>query len=151
MEEKVEEKGRDKDNRNEEGTYNERRKHNEGEEYKQGEKHMDGYFISKRSLWLLGSGALGALAVVGFGKYSKKIRPTAVGAVKEGFAFSEWLATKYEKVKEDVEDIVAEAKHEYQKDAESTANIKKKEEEILRKVEQKVEEILRQKLKKEEV
>ncbi|MDN3512569.1 MAG: hypothetical protein QY310_08030 [Candidatus Jettenia sp. CY-1] len=144
MEEKVEGKGRDKDNKNEEGAYNERR-HNEGG------KHRDGYFISRRSLWLLGSGALGALAVVGFGKFSKKIRPVAVGAVKEGFTFSEWLATKYEKVKEDIEDIVAEAKHEYQKDAELTAHIAKKEEDILRRVEQKVEEILRQKFKKEEV
>ncbi|GAB64230.1 conserved hypothetical protein [Candidatus Jettenia caeni] len=144
MEEKVEGKGRDKDNKNEEGTYKERR-HNEGG------KQREGYFISKRSLWLLGSGALGALAVVGFGKFSKKIRPVAVGAVKEGFTFSEWLATKYEKVKEDVEDIVAEAKHEYQKDAELTAHIAKKEEDILRRVEQKVEEVLRQKLKKEEV
>ncbi len=107
--------------------------------------------ISNRSLWLLGSGALGALAFLGAGKLSKKIRPVAVGAVKEGIAFSDWMVTKYERVKEDVEDIVAEARHARQKDLGSKTEMTKKEEEILKRVEQKVEEILRKKINKEDV
>lgn len=106
--------------------------------------------ISNRSLWLLGSGALGALAFLGVGKLSKRIRPVAVGAVKEGIAFSDWIVTKYENVKEDVEDIVAEAKHARQKDLGSKTEMTKKEEEILKRVEQKVEEILRKKINKED-
>ena len=113
-------------------------------------KHMSGSFINKRSLWFVAGGALGALAVIGFGKLSKKIKPTAVGVVKEGYAFSEWLMAKCEKAKEDIEDIVAEAKHVHQKDLEATAETVKKEEEILKKVEQMVEEILRKQSKKEE-
>ena len=116
----------------------------------EGEEHMSGYFINKRSLWFMAGGALGALAVIGFGKLSKKIRPAAVGAVKEGYSFSEWLMAKCEKAKEDIEDIVAEAKHAHQKDLEATAETVKKEEDILKKVEQMVEEILRQRSKKEE-
>jgi len=36
-------------------------------------KHMgDGIFISKKSLWLMAGGALGAIAAIGIGKASKK-------------------------------------------------------------------------------
>jgi len=132
MEEKVEERVRNKNAENEGG------------------KYMGDRFISKHSLWFMAGGALGALAVIGFGKLSKKIKPTAVGVVKEGYSFSEWLMAKCEKAKEDIEDIVAEAKHVHQKDLEATAETVKKEEEILKKVEQMVEEILRKQSKKEE-
>ena len=132
MEEKVEERVGNKNAENEGG------------------KYMGGRFISKHSLWFMAGGALGALAVIGFGKLSKKIKPTAVGVVKEGYAFSEWLMAKCEKAKEDIEDIVAEAKHAHQKDIEKTAETVKKEEELLRRVEEKVEQILRQRSKKEE-
>ena len=132
MEEKVEERVRNKNAENEGG------------------KYMGSRFISKHSLWFMAGGALGALAVIGFGKLSKKIKPTAVGVVKEGYAFSEWLMAKCEKAKEDIEDIVAEAKHAHQKDLEATAETVKKEEDILKKVEQMVEEILRKQSKKEE-
>jgi hypothetical protein len=99
-------------------------------------KHMgDGIFISKKSLWLVAGGTLGALAAIGIGKASKKIKPAVVGAVKEGYAFKEWAAAKVEKIKEDVEDIVAEAKHAYHKDIEATEDAIKKEKEILQKAE----------------
>lgn len=132
MEKKVEEKVEGKNNENEGG------------------EHMSGFFISKRSLWFMAGGALGALAAIGIGKLSKKMRPAAVGVTKEGLAFKEWLIANYEKVKEDMEDIVAEAKHAHQKDLETTTETEKKEEDILKKVEQMVEEILRQRSKKEE-
>ena len=99
----------------------------------------DGIFISKRSLWLVVGGAFGALAALGIGKASKKIRPAMVGAAKEGYAFKEWIAGKYEKAREDAEDIVAEAKHAYHKDLEATSEAVRKEKEILEKVEKVVE------------
>ena len=132
MEEKVEKKAEGKNNENERG------------------KHMSGFSVNKRSLWFMAGGALGALAAIGISKMSKKIRPSAVGVTKEGIAFKEWLFANYEKVKEDIEDIVAEAKHEHQKDLETTAETVKKEEGILKKMELMVEEILRQRSEKEE-
>jgi len=93
---------------------------------------------------------LGALAVIGIGRLSKKMRPAAVGVTKEGIAFKEWLITNYEKVKEDIEDIVAEAKHVHLKDLEAEAETEKKEQDLLKKVEQMVEMALRQRSKKEE-
>lgn len=103
-------------------------------------KHMrEGVFVSNRSLYLIAGGALGALAAIGIGKASKKIKPALVGAAKEGYAFKEWAAGKIDRVKEDVEDIVAEAKHAYHKDIEATEDAVKKEKEILQKIEEAVE------------
>ncbi len=123
----------------------------EEKDQKKEERHMgDGIFISRKSLWLAAGGALGALAAIGIGKASKKIRPTIVGAVKEGYAFKEWAAGKIETAKEDVEDIVAEAKHAYHKDIEATEEAIKKEKEILEKVEEVVEQKAQRKKAKKE-
>ncbi len=112
--------------------------------------HMGGFFISNRSLWFMAGGALGAVAAIGISKLSNKIRPAAVGVTKEGLAFKEWLVANYEKGKEDIEDIVAEAKHAHQKDLEATAESAKKEKDMLRTVEQMVEEILKRRPEKKE-
>jgi len=119
----------------------------------QGRGHMmDGIHIGKRDLWLLAGGALGALAALGLGKATKKIRPVAVGAVREGYAFKEWMAGKSEKMKEDFEDIVAEGVHQYQQDLAAEADTVKREKDILEKIEKMVEEKLAKvKPKKEEV
>ncbi len=93
------------------------------------------FHISKKSFWLMASGGIGALALLGLGRATKKIRPTAVGAVREGYAFKEWLAGNFESLKEDVEDIVAEGVHHYEKDLAATADTIKREKEILEKVE----------------
>ena len=111
-------------------------------EEKGGDYKMAGIHIGKRDLWLLAGGALGALAALGLGKATKKIRPVAVGAVREGYAFKEWLAGKAEKVKEDVEDIMAEGVHQYQQDLSTAADTVKREKEVLEKIEKMVEEKL---------
>lgn len=114
-------------------------------EYKKdegGKEKMDGIHVKKRDLWLVAGGALGALAALGLGKLSGKVRPAAVCAVREGYAFKEWLAGKAEKVKEDVEDIVAEGVHQYQQDLSATADTVKREKDILEKIEKVVEEKL---------
>ncbi len=103
---------------------------------------MEGLHLKKRDLWLVAGGALGALAALGLGKMSTKVRPAAVGAVREGYAFKEWLAGKAEKVKEDVEDIVAEGVHQYHSNLSATADSVKREKDILEKIEKMVEDKL---------
>lgn len=120
----------------------EHREHKEREKDGGGEKKMGGINIDKKDLWLVAGGALGALAALGLGKAVKKGRPAAVCAVREGYAFKEWLAGKAEKLKEDVEDIVAEGVHQYQQDLAASADTVKKEKDILEKIEQMVEEKL---------
>jgi len=131
------------DDREDHGQYHGRKRYGEGG------YGMGGLLISKRSLWLAAGGALGALAAIAIGKTSNKIKPAVVGAVKEAYAFKEWAAGKYEKAKEDAEDIVAEAKHAYHKDLEATAEAVKKEKKILKKVEETVEKKTRRMPKKE--
>lgn len=113
---------------------------------------MGGIHIDKRDLWLMAGGALGALAALGLGKATNKIRPVAVGAVREGYAFKEWMAGKSEKLKEDFEDIMAEGVHQYQQDLAAAADAVKREKDVLEKIEKMVEEKLAKvKPKKEEV
>jgi hypothetical protein len=109
------------------------------EQEREGGGHYDGLHIGKRSLWMMGAGALGTLAFLGLGKVSKKVRPGAVCVAKEGYAFKEWVAGKYDQLKEDIEDIVAEAVYEYQKDLEAGADAIKREKEVLEKIEKLVE------------
>ena len=119
--------------------------HNGDHEQKQekNEKHhAGGIHIGKHDLWMLAGGAVGALALLGLGKATQKMRPAAVGAVKEGYAFKEWISGKAEKFKEDVEDIVAEGVHQYQEDLTSTAGAVKREKNNLEKIEKIVEEKL---------
>lgn len=101
-----------------------------------------GFLIGGRSLWMMAGGALGVLAALSFDKSSEKVRPVAVGAVKEGYAFKEWVATRFEQLKEDIEDIVAEAVYEQEKEAADAADIAKREEALLQKIEKMVEDRL---------
>ncbi len=98
------------------------------------------YFMSRRTMWLIAGGALGALAVIGIVRALKKKRSAAVGIVKEGYAFKEWVASNIERAKEDMEDIAAEAKHEYYKELEAAAGSVRRERELLQKIEEKIEE-----------
>ncbi len=107
-----------------------------------GTKAFEGLHVGKKDLWLLAGGALGALAFLGLGKAARTVRPAAVGAVKEGYAFKEWLAGKAEKLKEDVEDIVAEGVHQYREDLTASADAVKREKDVLEKIEKVVEEKL---------
>ena len=115
---------------------------NEHYEFGKGEggKMVEGIHVKKRDLWLVAGGVLGALAALGLGRLTGKARPAAVSAVREGYAFKEWLAGKAEKVKEDVEDIVAEGVRQSQKDLAATAETVKREKDILEKIEKVVEE-----------
>ena len=104
------------------------------------ETNIEGYYISKRALWLVSGGALGALAAIGIARTLKSKRSSVVGMVKEGYAFKEWVASNIESAKEDIEVVVAEAKHEYYKELEATAESISKEKELLQKIEEKVRE-----------
>jgi hypothetical protein len=118
----------------------EKKDHERDPQYEgRGGEHMSGLFIGTRSLWLLAGGALGALGALGIDRLTRKVRPAAVGLVKEGYAFKEWFTGKYEKVKEDFEDILAEAVYEYERDQERAADATQREKALLEKIEKIVE------------
>jgi len=72
------------------------------------------------SFWPWALGVVTVLGLIGALKYSKQLRPLIFKTIKEGFAFKEWAMTEMEKLKEDFEDIYAEAKHEYYEDLKSS-------------------------------
>lgn len=110
--------------------------HDEPRCRERGKGTPEGYVVSKRNLWLAAGGALGALALLGIGKASSRLRPAVVGLVREGYAFKEWAAARAERVKEDMEDIAAEAKHAYHKDLEASQETIRRERELLKKMEE---------------
>lgn len=110
----------------------------QSESDKKGKEVVGGIHIGKKDLLMMAGGALGVMALLGLTK-SQKLRPVAVSAVKEGYAFKEWVAGKTEKLKEDMEDIVAEGVHQYREDLTVTADAVKREKDILEKIEKIVE------------
>ena len=115
-----------------------------------GGKFMDGLNISKRALWSIAGGALGALALPVLGKVFERARPVVVGVVKESYGFKEWMAGKLERAKEDAQDIMAEAAYQYQQDQNATADSVKREKELFDKIEKIVEARLAQATEKKE-
>ena len=96
---------------------------------------MGHYFLGKKNLLLMAGSLISTLAVFVSDKATKKYRPAAVGVLKEGYAFKEWVAGNFEKVREDVEDMVAEAVYEYQGELDAAADMAKREKELLENIE----------------
>ena len=107
-----------------------------------GGKIMSGMFLSSRNLYLMLGGAVGTLALKALAKNADLWRPTAVGAVKEGIAFKEWMAARMETFKEDVEDLVAEATVAYQVEETAETDFADKEREVLEKLAKHIDERL---------
>lgn len=113
--------------------------HTDGGDHKEDGVHvLPGLHVHSNTLWLLAAGAVGAVAALGASKATSKLRPAAVGAVKEGYKFKEWVTGKYEQVKEDVEDIMAEGVHQHHNDLEETEESIKRQKELLEKAEAKI-------------
>lgn len=88
----------------------------------------------RNALLIMAGGALGALGLMALAK-SEAMRPALVGAAKEGVAFKEWLATNFEKVKEDLEDVLAEGAYEHESEAAAASEMNDREAELVAKIE----------------
>lgn len=75
-----------------------------------------GAFYTNPQLWYSLGGALLAYTGLNFGKVAEPVKPAMVGVIKEGYIFKNWVSEKVETSKEDLEDIVAEAKYSYEQD-----------------------------------
>lgn len=96
---------------------------------------LRGLHVSKRTLWMVAGGAVAALAGLGLERAFSLTRPAVVGVLKEGYGFKEWLAGRFERAKEDIQDVVAEAAYRHHRDLTATAEAVKREKELLEKVE----------------
>jgi hypothetical protein len=87
--------------------------------------------ISTTSL-LYGIGAVGAIVILN--QLLRNSKPFLVSATKEAISFQQWLNSNIEESKEFLEDVVAEAKHEYKLEIERKLEILQKQQEILEKL-----------------
>ena len=79
-----------------------------------------------------GGMALG-IGLLFFVKYRAVLRPYLLDGLKELIELKEWLLTQSEDVRSDLEDLLAEAKHRYDKDAASLSALAAKEKELSKK------------------
>lgn len=89
------------------------------------------WLLGKGNLWFAAGGLLGALLLTGSEKVLRGAKPVAVSLLKEGYSFKEWLATRYDLSREEIEDVLAEARHEYEQQARATDSDSDREDELL--------------------
>ena len=73
-------------------------------------------FYSNPGFWVTLGGAILSYTGLNFKKVTNPLRPYIIEAIKEGYSLKDWLIERYELSKEDAEDLIAEAKHEYEKE-----------------------------------
>ncbi len=78
--------------------------------------------------WGTAIGIAGAVGAFVLGKSSIKLRPALVKVVEYGYAFKENIFGGFDTVIEDMEDIVAEAKHRYEDEKKRNISIETDEE-----------------------
>ncbi len=96
---------------------------------------MTAFFLKPSFLYSVG-GAVAAAAGLNLGKVLSPVKPAVVGGLKESFMFKDWFVGKLESSKEDLEDIVAEAKHMYEEELLATSHSIEREKQILDKVDE---------------
>lgn len=102
-------------------------------------ERSDFFQIEKKRVKYFIGGALVALGGLLLERFLVKGKPHLVSVTKEAYAFKEWLRGKGEEIKENIEDILAEAKYSYHEELEDTKEIIQKEREIFEKLENLVE------------
>jgi hypothetical protein len=64
----------------------------------------------------VGTGALIAAGVMLLAANREKLKPVVKGTMKEYYRFSDWLGSNFAQVKEDLSDVAAEARHDYEQE-----------------------------------
>jgi exonuclease VII small subunit len=67
--------------------------------------------VVKNALWILAGVALGATGASLMSRHEMSLRGAVVGTLAQGMSVKDKVVTTLEKAKENVEDIVAEARH----------------------------------------
>lgn len=93
-----------------------------------------GLFYTHPSFWFSVGGALTSYVGLNLGKVLSPVRPAIVGGLKESYTFKNWITGKVEMSKEDIEDMVAEAKHSYEEELTQAVKSIEREKELLEKV-----------------
>lgn len=109
------------------------------------EVKKDGITISTKTLLLTAAGAAGTAIALFLGRHFQKFKPSLVEVAKEGYGFVDWVTEKLERAKEDLEDLLAEAKHAYYEERIEMQELIRREREILEKIENRIKQNLHEK------
>lgn len=82
----------------------------------------------------VGVGALVATGVMLLASNREKLKPAIAGTMKEYYRFSDWLTSNVAKVKEDLSDMAAEARHEYEQELQKHLDLLEKEREMVQRL-----------------
>ena len=90
----------------------------------------------QNTVWA-GLGGLAALGFLALTRTAQGMKPAVKAAMKEGYAFKEWLLTRAEHLRADLPDAAAEARHDHdrERDREQLLNVLSRDKELLAKVE----------------
>lgn len=79
-------------------------------------RRRDGFFSGASTAGAVGTGAATAAALLLLADNREKLRPLVVGGLKEFYRLRDWLGTQYHSVREDLSDMSAEARAEYDRE-----------------------------------
>lgn len=82
----------------------------------------------------VGMGALVATGVMLLASNRDKLKPAISGGMKEYYRFSDWLTSNAVKIKEDLSDVAAEARHEYEQELQRHLDLLEKEREMVQRL-----------------
>lgn len=82
----------------------------------------------------IGMGALVATGVMLLAANREKLKPAVGGTLKEYYRFSDWLTSNVAKAREDLSDMAAEARHEYEQELHRHLDLLEKEREMVQRL-----------------
>ncbi len=94
---------------------------------------MTAFFLKPGFLFSVGGAALAA-AGLNLNRVMSPVKPALVSGLKEGLLFKDWLAGKLEVSKEDLEDLLAEARFAYDEEVLLNEQTVKREKQLLDKI-----------------
>jgi hypothetical protein len=82
----------------------------------------------------IGAGALIAAGVMLLTANRQKLKPAVKGTLKEYYRFSDWLGANFAQVKEELSDMAAEARHDYEQEMATHVELLEKERQLVQRL-----------------
>jgi hypothetical protein len=94
----------------------------------------EGFLESLTTGKALGAGTLLAAGVMLLAANRETLKPVLKGTLKEYYRFSDWLGANVAQVKEDLSDVAAEARHDYEQEMTSHLELIEKERQLVQRL-----------------
>jgi hypothetical protein len=82
----------------------------------------------------IGAGAVIASGVMLLAANREKLKPAVIGTLKEYYRFSDWATSSFAQVKEDLSDMAADARHQYEQEVHKHLELLEKERRVVQRL-----------------